>query len=66
MRVCVYVCVYVYMCIYINTHTHTNTCVYRSQLLGLGLAKAATVHGDTPLHFMAQLAEEASFRPVSV
>jgi hypothetical protein len=47
-----------------HTHTHTHTCICRSQLLGQGLAKAATVHGDTPLHFMAQMAEEASFRPV--
>ena len=36
----------------------------RSQLLGLGLAKAASELGDTPLHFMAQMADETTFRPV--
>jgi len=41
----------------------------RSLQLGLGLVKAPTAiveggGGDTPLHFMAQMAEEESFRPV--
>ena len=36
----------------------------RSTQLGLGLAQIATVvNGDTPLHFMAQMAEEHTFRP---
>jgi len=36
----------------------------RSQQLGLGLAEAPTrLGGDTPLHFMAQMAQEETFRP---
>lgn len=36
----------------------------RSQQLGLGLAEAQTrLGGDTPLHFMAQMAQEEDFRP---
>jgi hypothetical protein len=34
----------------------------RSQRLGLGLASARTKFGDMPLHFMAQMAEEKTFR----
>lgn len=35
----------------------------RSQQLGLGLAKAPTMLGDMPLHFMAQMADESLYRP---